>query len=306
MAYAGSIDLISGLRPKNNGTFPLINAPDVLVNEESGARLDEALAATDEHFKDVSVDPTSGTMTFTRESGETVEVTPQPAIEAGDGIEVSGNTVSLPQAFYDYLVEETFETPAIAEFTIMDPYPYRIGEGVTVDHLSHRETNVGNITGNLTLRYENTTLLSDIAPSAAAVTIDFAAQTFTRDTAGTMTFTLSGTNARGHAFSKTASKTFFVPKFLGSSAAASVSAQDILNMRSAQNVPENMTLSETEYIYFVTDGTISAVKDALTGFGVPIEEAVVTEVSINGIAVNYNVYRTSNRIVAGAYRFVIS
>lgn len=31
MAYTGSIDLISGLRAKNNGTFPLVNAADVYV-----------------------------------------------------------------------------------------------------------------------------------------------------------------------------------------------------------------------------------------------------------------------------------
>lgn len=40
--YNGSIDLISGLRPKNNGNFPLMEAHDVQV-DENGTRLDEAL-----------------------------------------------------------------------------------------------------------------------------------------------------------------------------------------------------------------------------------------------------------------------
>lgn len=37
--YSGSIDLISGIRPKNNGKFPLVNAKDVQVDND-GTRLD--------------------------------------------------------------------------------------------------------------------------------------------------------------------------------------------------------------------------------------------------------------------------
>lgn len=43
MAYNGSIELISGLKPKNNGNFPLVNAPDVQVDDD-GTRLPAALA----------------------------------------------------------------------------------------------------------------------------------------------------------------------------------------------------------------------------------------------------------------------
>lgn len=43
MAYNGSIELISGLKPKNNGDFPLVNAPDVQVDED-GTRLPVMLA----------------------------------------------------------------------------------------------------------------------------------------------------------------------------------------------------------------------------------------------------------------------
>ncbi len=41
--YNGSVELISGLKAKNGGTFPLINAPDVQVGED-GTRLPAALA----------------------------------------------------------------------------------------------------------------------------------------------------------------------------------------------------------------------------------------------------------------------
>lgn len=41
--YSGSVDLISGIRPKNNGTFPLVDAHDVYVAAPD-VRLDETLA----------------------------------------------------------------------------------------------------------------------------------------------------------------------------------------------------------------------------------------------------------------------
>lgn len=42
MAYNGGIDLIAGIRPKNNGNFPLVHAKDVYVDDE--LRLDAVLS----------------------------------------------------------------------------------------------------------------------------------------------------------------------------------------------------------------------------------------------------------------------
>lgn len=42
MAYEGSVELISGIKTKNNGTFPLVNAHDVYMSDNQ--RLDEAAA----------------------------------------------------------------------------------------------------------------------------------------------------------------------------------------------------------------------------------------------------------------------
>lgn len=41
--YQGSIELIGGLKPKNNGSFPLMDAKDIQV-DDTGKRLDAALA----------------------------------------------------------------------------------------------------------------------------------------------------------------------------------------------------------------------------------------------------------------------
>lgn len=45
MAYNGSVELISGIKPKNGGTFPLVNAHDVQVDDD-GTRLDEVLPSS--------------------------------------------------------------------------------------------------------------------------------------------------------------------------------------------------------------------------------------------------------------------
>lgn len=45
MAYNGSIELISGITQKNNGTFPLVDSGDIRVTDE--VRLDEKISDID-------------------------------------------------------------------------------------------------------------------------------------------------------------------------------------------------------------------------------------------------------------------
>ena len=35
MAYTGSVELISGITPKNNGDFPLVDAKDVRIDDNT-------------------------------------------------------------------------------------------------------------------------------------------------------------------------------------------------------------------------------------------------------------------------------
>ncbi len=46
MAYKGSVELISGIKQKNNGDFPLVDASAVRVTDEK--RLDEVLNDTED------------------------------------------------------------------------------------------------------------------------------------------------------------------------------------------------------------------------------------------------------------------
>ena len=43
MAYRGSIELVSGITPKNGGNFPLVNAEDVQVGDQESSRLSNVI-----------------------------------------------------------------------------------------------------------------------------------------------------------------------------------------------------------------------------------------------------------------------
>lgn len=74
--YNGSIELIAGLKPKNNGDFPLVNAPDVLLPD--GRRLSEidfenlgGGGAFEVTFSDVNIgDDMTGTATASHTASE--------------------------------------------------------------------------------------------------------------------------------------------------------------------------------------------------------------------------------------------
>lgn len=51
MAYNGSIELISGITQKNKGTFPLVDASAVRVDDE--VRLDEKLSDMTQDIEDL-------------------------------------------------------------------------------------------------------------------------------------------------------------------------------------------------------------------------------------------------------------
>lgn len=70
--YKGTIDLISGLRPKNGKDFPLMQAHDIMVAED-GTRLDEKLAGAP--AIDLSAFETEGVIVETLANGTTKTTT---------------------------------------------------------------------------------------------------------------------------------------------------------------------------------------------------------------------------------------
>lgn len=92
MAYTGSIDLISGIRPKNNGSFPLVNAADVYVDDNT--RLPEALSRAADAAK-----PATGTTAYwqSQDQSHFVPAMGQVVIWTDRGTTtVNGETVNVP------------------------------------------------------------------------------------------------------------------------------------------------------------------------------------------------------------------
>ena len=225
---------------------------------------------------------------------------------AGNGIQIIEGVISLPQKFYDYLDDATYEKPTVATMTPdWAAGNVEIGNSVSLGAITHKETNVGNVQGTLRLTLNGSAIASSVAASATDAQIALVpAVSVTRSSAGTSTITLSGTDTKGNSFSKSSSKTFFAPKFSGYNAAASVSAADILAMTRREAFVTSFTLSADAYIYWTTTGTISKVTSG--GFDVPMEAPVTVSLTINGLTVSYKCYRTSGKLLAGTHSFVIS
>lgn len=306
VAFEGSGDNVSDISFDSETGVLTVTRSNLPVLSKGISPEPEVVQLDPEGTFDVSTGTTVDGHTIT-DSVVTYKLPDSKVYTAGDGIVISDDSIALPQVFYNYLVNQTFDKPTIAAFSITGlGSSAEIGTSVTISSFSHRETNVDNIDGNLTLKHGADTITSSVTPSSTDASVSITSMVVTRSTAGSESFTLSGIDTLGGNFSRSVSKSFYVPKFLGSDPDPSVTAQEILTFSKGSTIPTSITLSATGYIYFVTDGTINSVKDADTGFGVPLENPVTTSVTINSIPVNYHVYRTSDSILSGTYHFTIS
>lgn len=227
------------------------------------------------------------------------------------------NKIKLEEPFYDYLVKQTFKKPTIAYFDITNlGGAAEIGTSVQVSGFTHRETNISNFDGTLTLKKGNIGLAENIAPDDTVNPMasgSFPIQTVTSNVVDTVTFTLSGTytvpgtNEQSESVSKSVSKTFYVPKIYG------ILENNIMTEEELKEALEDRTCmtyvssygSKTEislltegYIFFAATGEITQITDTSTGFSVGFYafENNPVALSINGVNVDYNVYYTDKLI----------
>lgn len=86
---------------------------------------------------------------------------------ASNGITISDdNQISLLKVYRDYLDEMTFKKPAISTFTLLNASgsalgtSYENGVVLTATKIKHKETNIDNISGNLTFNSQSFTPVS--------------------------------------------------------------------------------------------------------------------------------------------------
>ena len=258
---------------------------------------------------------TEGTNKFTYNgsTAKTINIT-SPGVNRG--IEKSGNDFVLNQAFYDYLLKQTFATPTISSFSLSGTNTSgskEVGTAVSVTGITHAETNTDNIKGTLTLSRGAgagegaKTLSTTIAKSSSSTSVTVS-DSFTASTSGTVTYTLSAlyedTTGASNTATKTASISFYWPSFIfaSSNPTPNVSGQ---TKRSSQGVTGTHTVTTTStnaHVHFVTANTISSIKSG--GFDVPYTESTLS-VTINGCAKTYNTYSILN-CEAGSNTFVVS
>lgn len=237
---------------------------------------------------------------------------------SADGVSIvadESGVMSLNADYIAYLDQQTYKAPAISKFSItgVSGSSAEVGTSYSPTAFTHNESNVSNIDGSLTLKKGSTVVRSGIAASASSVTLDFTdtektamAHKFT--SASSVTWTLSGKNSKGSAFSKTVTVNAYYPAFVGTSTKESVEGSDILGFSKYSSIKgtRNVTVAEASYIYLCCQSSTTVTKVTSGGFESAFNLIGTVTVDINGVNSTYNVYRTPDPISADTYELVIS
>ena len=196
-----------------------------------------------------------------------------------------------------------YVAPEISTFTLTPPSSsFKLPATYTLNYITHKETNIANISGTLTLKRGSTVVKSGISPSSDGATIAVS-DTVTLTPSGVY-YTLSGTDKNGNAFSKYIHVIAYYTSYIGASTSETISdtlIESLIDM-SSPSLSGTMSVNfsgESKYVWFVTTSTINSITSG--GFEVPHNAAVIY--AYNGTT--YKCYRTSSKIVAGLNTFVI-
>ena len=196
-----------------------------------------------------------------------------------------------------------YVAPTILTFTLTPPpVSFKLPATYTLNDIMHKETNIDNISGTLTLKRGSTVVKSGISPSSTDVTIAVS-DTVTLTSSG-VSYTLSGTDKNGKAISKSVVVSAYYTSYIGASTSDTISDTLIESFTDVSSPSLSGTRSveisgESKYVWFVTTSTINSIKSG--GFEVPHNAAVIYAYK----GTTYKCYRTSSKIVAGSNTFVI-
>lgn len=218
--------------------------------------------------------------------------------------------ISLSEQYKTYLDNQLYQPPTISAFNIVGSNAEVTNTAISISSFTHTETNVGNINGTLTLKRGSTTVKSGISPSASSASVTIS-DSYTPSTAQTVTYTLSGVNTKGTAFSKTDSVTYYCPHYYGALSVDKLTAGSnitSLGLTKHSFTGTNWTgtisveTAANDYVYFVT--TDNSVTFKSGGFDVTTTKTTQS-FTVNGTTQTYYVYRT-NKLAAGSNTFVLS
>lgn len=210
--------------------------------------------------------------------------------------------LSLAARYIEYLDNQLYQAPSITTFNIVGNNQEVSNTSYSVSSFSHAESNVSNINGNLTLTRGSTEIANNIVPSGSSTSITIE-DSFTPNTAQTVTYTLSGYNTKDARFTKTDSISFYFPSFIGASENDTISDESgLTKVASGSLAGTRSVVATNHYVYFVTTTAISSIKSG--GFDVSYSQQDNVNLIINGVTKSYYVYRT-NEIITSELEYVI-
>ena len=209
--------------------------------------------------------------------------------------------LKLPDKWITYLTKQTFAVPVISLSGISSQ---NVEYGKTISGtFSHKETNIDNINGNLTLYKNNVSVKSGIVKSATNVAIDYSVNDIITSQ---IIYKLECIDTLGTKRNSSVTFNAYKPSYYGSNAAESITSVDGFTKKASATLGTiDITLTSKQYVYFVVSGNINKVTSG--GFDVPVQkQSSQIDIDLNGQTVKYNVYRTQGAVQAGDNTFVIS
>lgn len=201
--------------------------------------------------------------------------------------------------------EINYVTPTIEVLTrTPSNSSYELPATFLLTKITHRETNVLNIAGTLTLKRGNTVLLTGISPVEMSTDIEIT-DTVTLTTSG-ITYTLSGLDKKGKTISKSMSVSAYYTSYIGASendvvSNALISSLTNTNSASLSGTRDVTFTGSAKYIWFISTKSISSIKSG--GFDVPYT-LINSSYSYNGTT--YKCYRTDEQVTTTENSFVIT
>lgn len=259
-------------------------------------------------------------------AAQAAQSTADEALEAAQNADVKVDNVTifktedkvlyLNEAYAEYLKQVTYANPTIAAFS-MSPSGTSVEVGTTYSPTSftHRETNVDNISGNLTLTSNRKSGYSlDVVPSGSSATVSLSGQglEYKLGANDSVTYTLAGestedTNPSGMDFSRTVTISSYFPCYYGANGSAAITNVTGLTKKNSGNIAGTYTIdvAANQYVWFVTRGTVTSVKSS--GFDVPMNEPDTVNLTFGGTSYAYKAYRVAGKVtVAGSYTYTVA
>lgn len=260
------------------------------------------------------------------EAANTAVLLANEAIETAQNADVKVDNVTifktedkvlyLNEQYAEYLKQVTYANPTVAAFS-MSPAgtSVEVGTTYTPTSLTHRETNVQNISGKLKFTSSKKAGYSlNIDPSSTSATVSLSGQglAYTLGASDSVTFTLAGestenTNPSGMDFSTTVTISSYFPCYYGANGSAEIANVTGLTKKNSGSIVGTYTIdvAANQYVWFVTRGTISKVTSG--GFEVPMKAPDTVNLTFGGTSYAFKAYRVEGQVtVAGSYTYTVA